>query len=163
WLEQALDSVRGHETVLVDHGSSDGTVRFVRDRYADVEVIEEENRGLAFGWNTGVERTSGRYVLLLNSDAWLDDGALDALVASAARRSSRWAQPTTPSSSSARRPTGRTASGRRVGRCSSSPAQEPRMSTPRRTRVACSSRTSAGSCGSSTSIAGPPTPSEHVG
>ena len=81
WLERALDSVRGHETVLVDHGSSDGTVQFVRDRYPDVAVVEEENRGLAFGWNTGVERTSGRYVLLLNSDAWLDDGALDALVA----------------------------------------------------------------------------------
>jgi GT2 family glycosyltransferase len=81
WLEQALDSVRGHEAIVVDHGSSDGTVQLVRDRYPDVELVEEENRGLAFGWNTGVSRTSGRYVLLLNSDAWLDDGALDALVA----------------------------------------------------------------------------------
>ena len=36
WLEQALDSVRGHETVVVDHGSSDGTVEFVRDRFPDV-------------------------------------------------------------------------------------------------------------------------------
>jgi hypothetical protein len=81
WLEQALDSVRGNETIVVDHGSSDNTVRFVRDRYPEVELVEEENRGLAFGWNTGIERTSGRYVLLLNSDAWLDSGALDALVA----------------------------------------------------------------------------------
>jgi N-acetylglucosaminyl-diphospho-decaprenol L-rhamnosyltransferase len=81
WLEQALDSVRGNETIVVDHGSSDGTVQFVHDRYPDVQLVEEENRGLAFGWNTGIERTSGRYVLLLNSDAWLDAGALDALVA----------------------------------------------------------------------------------
>jgi len=81
WLEQALESVRGFETVVVDHGSSDGTVPFVRERHPEVELVEEENRGLAFGWNTGVERTSGRYVLLLNSDAWLDEGALDALVA----------------------------------------------------------------------------------
>ena len=81
WLEQALDSVRGSETIVVDHGSSDGTVQFVRDRYPEVELVEEENRGLAFGWNTGIERTSGRYVLLLNSDAWLDEGALDGLVA----------------------------------------------------------------------------------
>ena len=80
WLEQALESVRGFETVVVDHGSSDGTVPFVRERHPEVELVEEENRGLAFGWNTGVERTSGRYVLLLNSDAWLDEGALDALV-----------------------------------------------------------------------------------
>jgi GT2 family glycosyltransferase len=80
WLEQCLDSVRGVETVVVDHGSSDDTVAFVRERYPDVEVVEEENLGLAYGWNTGVARTSGRYVLLLNADAWLDDGALDELV-----------------------------------------------------------------------------------
>jgi GT2 family glycosyltransferase len=46
-----------------------------------VEVVEQENRGLAYGWNTGITRTSGRYVLLLNSDAWLDDGALEQLSA----------------------------------------------------------------------------------
>jgi hypothetical protein len=81
WLEQCLESVRGPETVVVDHGSSDGTVAFVRERFPDVQVVEEENRGLAYGWNTGIARTSGRYVLLLNSDAWLHEGALDALVA----------------------------------------------------------------------------------
>jgi N-acetylglucosaminyl-diphospho-decaprenol L-rhamnosyltransferase len=81
WVEQALESVRGHETVVVDHGSSDGTVAFVGDRFPEVRLVEQENRGLAYGWNAGIERTSGRYVLLLNSDAWLDEGALDALVA----------------------------------------------------------------------------------
>jgi len=81
WIEQSLASVRGVETVVVDHGSSDGTVAFVRERFPDVQVVEQENRGLAAGWNAGVKRTDGRYVLLLNSDAWLDDGALDALVA----------------------------------------------------------------------------------
>jgi len=81
WLEQALASVQGHETVVVDHGSTDGTLEVVRDRFPEVQLVEEENRGLAFGWNTGIARTSGRYVLLLNSDAWLDPGAADALVA----------------------------------------------------------------------------------
>jgi N-acetylglucosaminyl-diphospho-decaprenol L-rhamnosyltransferase len=80
WLEQALGSVQGVETVVVDHGSTDGTVAFVRERFPDVEVVEEENGGLAFGWNTGIARTNGRYVLLLNSDAWLDEGALAELV-----------------------------------------------------------------------------------
>ena len=80
WIEQCLDSVRGVETVLVDNGSSDGTVAFVRERYPDVTVVEQENRGLAAGWNTGVARTSGRWVLLLNSDAWLHEGALATLV-----------------------------------------------------------------------------------
>ncbi|MBV8065003.1 MAG: glycosyltransferase family 2 protein [Actinobacteria bacterium] len=81
WIEQALESVRGEETVVVDHGSTDGTVAFVRDRFPDVQLVEEENRGLAYGWNTGIARTSGPYVLLLNADAWMHDGALAELVA----------------------------------------------------------------------------------
>jgi N-acetylglucosaminyl-diphospho-decaprenol L-rhamnosyltransferase len=81
WIERALGSVRGNEAVVVDHGSSDGTVALVRERFPAVGVVEEENRGLAYGWNTGIARTSGRYVLLLNADAWMHEGALDALVA----------------------------------------------------------------------------------
>jgi len=80
WLERCLESVRGVETVVVDHGSSDGTVAFVRERFPEVEVVEQENRGLAHGWNTGLARTHGRWILLLNSDAWLDGGALEELV-----------------------------------------------------------------------------------
>jgi N-acetylglucosaminyl-diphospho-decaprenol L-rhamnosyltransferase len=81
WLEQCLESVRGVETVVVDHGSTDGTLELVRERFPQARLVQEENRGLAFGWNTGVEQTSGRYVLLLNADAWLDEGSLEALVA----------------------------------------------------------------------------------
>jgi N-acetylglucosaminyl-diphospho-decaprenol L-rhamnosyltransferase len=81
WLEQCLESLHGCDAVVVDHGSSDETVAFVRERFPGVRVVEEENRGLAYGWNTGIAHTDGRYVLLLNSDAWLHEGALDALVA----------------------------------------------------------------------------------
>jgi N-acetylglucosaminyl-diphospho-decaprenol L-rhamnosyltransferase len=81
WLERCLESVHGVETVVVDHGSTDGTVAFVRERFPSVRLVEQENRGLSYGWNAGVARTRGRYVLLLNADAWLHDGALDALVA----------------------------------------------------------------------------------
>jgi N-acetylglucosaminyl-diphospho-decaprenol L-rhamnosyltransferase len=81
WLEQCLESVRGVETVVVDHGSTDGTLELVRERFPEVAIVEEENRGLAFGWNTGIALTNGRYVLLLNSDAWLDPGSLGALAA----------------------------------------------------------------------------------
>ncbi|MDX6471119.1 MAG: hypothetical protein QOF75_2922 [Gaiellaceae bacterium] len=81
WIEQALASVAGVDTVVVDNGSSDGTVAFVRERFPEVRILERENRGLAAGWNAGVEHTEGSYVLLLNSDAWLDGGALDTLVA----------------------------------------------------------------------------------
>lgn len=80
WIEQCLDSLRGVETVVVDNGSRDGTVDLVRERFGDVRLIEAENRGLGAGWNIGLRETSSRYVLLLNADAWLLEGALDRLV-----------------------------------------------------------------------------------
>ena len=80
WIEQCLDSLAGVDTVVVDNGSTDGTVAFVRGRYPAVRVIESENRGLGAGWNVGIEATASRWVLLLNADAWLDEGTLERLV-----------------------------------------------------------------------------------
>jgi hypothetical protein len=80
WIESCLDSLRNVETVVVDNGSRDGTVDFVRQRFPEVRLIEAENRGLAAGWNIGLRATESRYALLLNADAWLVSDALDRLV-----------------------------------------------------------------------------------
>jgi N-acetylglucosaminyl-diphospho-decaprenol L-rhamnosyltransferase len=80
WLEQCLVSVRGREVVVVDHGSTDGTVEFVRERFPDVRVIEQENKGMGGGNNAGMRAADGRYFFLLNSDAWVVDDSLDRLV-----------------------------------------------------------------------------------
>ena len=85
WIERCLRSVEGLETIVVDNGSRDGTVDLVRGTFPDAQVVESENRGLCAGWNTGIGTTSTEHVLLLNADAWLLDGALDALVAAADR------------------------------------------------------------------------------
>jgi N-acetylglucosaminyl-diphospho-decaprenol L-rhamnosyltransferase len=80
WIERCLESVRGYETIVVDHGSSDGTLEIVRRRFPQTRVIEQENRGMGGGNNTGMRIASGRYFLLLNSDAWVVDDAVDQLV-----------------------------------------------------------------------------------
>jgi len=80
WIEPCLDSLRGFETVVVDNGSRDGTIDLVRDRFPEVRLVEAENRGLGAGWNIGLRETSSRFVLLLNADAWLVEGALARLV-----------------------------------------------------------------------------------
>ncbi len=70
YIEQCLQSVAGCRTVMVDHGSTDGTLAVVRDRFPEVRVVEQENLGLAAGWNRGIRETSGPFVLILNADAW---------------------------------------------------------------------------------------------
>jgi N-acetylglucosaminyl-diphospho-decaprenol L-rhamnosyltransferase len=78
WLGQCLDSVRGHDIVVVDHGSTDGTVELARTR--GLRVIEQENKGMGGGNNTGMRATGGRYYLLLNSDAWVRGDGVQKLV-----------------------------------------------------------------------------------
>jgi GT2 family glycosyltransferase len=80
WVEQCLDSVRGRDVVVVDHGSTDGTVAFVRERYPGVRVIEQENKGMGAGNNVGMRAANGRYYFLLNPDAWVLDGGLERLL-----------------------------------------------------------------------------------
>ncbi len=85
WIEQCLTSVADVETVVVDNGSTDGTVERVRERFPGVRLIESENRGLCAGWNTGIQATGAEHVLVLNADAWLLEDALDVLVDAADR------------------------------------------------------------------------------
>ena len=81
WVERALESVRGHETIVVDHGSSDGTVELVRERFPEARLIQQENKGLGGGSNAGMRVASGDYFLLLNSDAWALGDGVERLVA----------------------------------------------------------------------------------
>src|ERR671934_871970 len=84
WLERCLESVRPYETIVVDHGSTDGTLELVRRRFPQARLIEEGNTGLGAGSNTGMRLATGDYFLLLNSDAWAVGDAVDRLVAFAA-------------------------------------------------------------------------------
>ena len=85
WIEQCLESVRGLETVVVDHGSGDGTLAFVRERFPEVRLVEQENLGLAAGWNRGMREAPGDFWLILNADAWMTDGSTERLLAFAAK------------------------------------------------------------------------------
>jgi N-acetylglucosaminyl-diphospho-decaprenol L-rhamnosyltransferase len=81
WLEQCLESVCGYETIVVDHGSTDGTLELVRDRLPSVRVVEQANLGMGAGNNAGMRVARGRYFFLLNPDAWVKGDAIEKLAA----------------------------------------------------------------------------------
>jgi len=55
----------GIETILVDNGSTDGSLALVADHFPDVEVIAlDRNLGFSTGNNVGIQHARGRYVAL---------------------------------------------------------------------------------------------------
>jgi GT2 family glycosyltransferase len=92
-LERCLSSLDGQddglalEAVVVDNASEDDSVAMVERRFPGARlVVNERNLGFTAGNNRGIRHTSGRYVMFLNSDTVVTEGALAALVAYADTR-----------------------------------------------------------------------------
>ena len=77
---QAAPPRATHEVVVVDNASSDGSAAAARA--ANAAVIEQtSNTGFARATNVGIRASSGRTLLLLNSDTIVPAGAIDRLLA----------------------------------------------------------------------------------
>ncbi len=66
-----------YETIVVDNSSRDGSAEMVASEFPHVRLIRSEiNLGFAAANNRAFEMARGRYIVLLNSDAFLRTGAL---------------------------------------------------------------------------------------
>ena len=81
-VQSNLGALR-HEVVVVDNASEDGSAEMVAADFPEVTLVRSpENRGFAAGVNLGIRASTGRHVLLLNSDAIVDHDAVAALMRS---------------------------------------------------------------------------------
>lgn len=85
-IGNSLDSLISQEAhiIVVDNGSTDGSVKLLGDRYPKVELITlPKNLGFAGGVNVGIKRVmelGSKYVALLNNDAVVDEVWLKSLL-----------------------------------------------------------------------------------
>lgn len=73
-----------YQILLVDNGSTDGSVKCFMERYPEIEIVENgKNLGFAEGNNVGIRRALERgvdYVLLLNNDTIVKPDFLDEMI-----------------------------------------------------------------------------------
>jgi len=68
------------EIIVVDNGSSDGSVELVKQDFPQVKLqVNSGNRGYAQANNQGIQASSGELFLLLNSDTLLKPNALKSM------------------------------------------------------------------------------------
>jgi GT2 family glycosyltransferase len=80
-LEQFLPSVIQHsddaKIIVVDNGSSDGSIRILKTKFPDVKLIEfNQNFGFCGGYNKALKQLDYSIVVLLNSDVEVTVGWL---------------------------------------------------------------------------------------
>ena len=97
YLGECLDSVvsqslRETEIIIVNDCSSDGSQAII-DEYAHMDnrihaIALEDNKGVSFARNAGIEVASGEYIIFVDSDDyWTDSGMLEFLYGLAKRES----------------------------------------------------------------------------
>ena len=86
YLQQTIDSVANQtypniEYIIIDGGSTDGTVDLIKANEANVDHwISEPDRGLYDAMNKGISKAKGELIGMINSDDWYEVDAVETTV-----------------------------------------------------------------------------------
>lgn len=86
FLKSCLKGILSHppsvpyEIIVVDNNSGDGSVELMREKFPDIKLIaSDKNLGHQKGNNLGIKNSSGKYVVIVNTDIVLFDDVFDRL------------------------------------------------------------------------------------
>lgn len=81
------------QTIVVDNGSTDGSVEVLRNIYPEIVILEtKENLGFAGGNNVGIQWAMGKkfeWIFLLNNDTTVKEDLLDALIEASQQKNAK--------------------------------------------------------------------------
>lgn len=78
-VESAIRSVlnqsyKDYEIIVIDDGSTDGTMEYLESLHLPIKIISKQNGGVASARNAGIKAAQGDYIAFLDSDdSWLPD------------------------------------------------------------------------------------------
>jgi GT2 family glycosyltransferase len=77
----SFQDIRDAELIVVDNDSSDNSASLVEQKFPQVHLIKNDNNmGFSKANNQGIEASTGRYLLLLNSDTIVNQEMLPNLI-----------------------------------------------------------------------------------
>jgi glycosyltransferase involved in cell wall biosynthesis len=76
-ISNTIDSVKKNfpdcEHIVIDAGSTDGTLKYLSD-IKGIVLVRAEGASIAVAWNHGIKISSGDYIGILNADDFYSDG-----------------------------------------------------------------------------------------
>ncbi len=76
-----LQTNQDFEVIVVDNGSTDGTVEWLENEFSQVSLVKfDQNTGFSVAVNAGITSSSAKWVLLLNNDMEVAPDCIDTLI-----------------------------------------------------------------------------------